>query len=600
MRTFQDIVNILEFNGFNKESSLESVNDALSHLGCEDSFKGAILAELKLQGWFTDRKIEESVVDPEINNITQLDNQNLEIGNNSSKPLLVPQEKALPKKKSYKLVISIIFLLLLIGGGFLYAYIERIGPFSFSSYSEKTFCSSLLGKVGEIKSAAYSISGELAVVPRDADAEPFSIDESSEYLEMKKKYENDNRRSDDVYSIITQLNNIAGYNSYYMKEGSKPKKYLNNLKTIISEGIEYYSRYYSITDPLTGKDYEYQVNSDGSNFTLTIDFETDYAINAIKDYGYDENNTKIDGKRVSFTKDSDYFYMSSEMPKPFFMSLADGMKYMPSDFKVNTSIAISSEWGQEGADWTFNGGGELTSSDMSYKLNLDALKKDTNYYFKINNMPSLFSSYIEKIKGRWISISPNTSIEDGYSSYSYLKNGVLEGEKYMKENNEKFLKLITKMVALADEEKLFAFKNKPSLEKIDGRELVRYDLKLRKESILSFYTELQDELFKDPDFSENASKIADQGFIEYLKSEEFDKVFSYFDKNNTLTLWTDKAGFPAIIENNVRVVPPDAVESFKGKQVNLTFKIYLDNINKPLGIKAPLSSTPIDELDITE
>ena len=202
------------------------------------------------------------------------------------------------------------------------------------------------------------------------------------------------------------------------------------------------------------------------------------------------------------------------------------------------------------------------------------------------------------IKGKWVSVSSkvaSSTDEENYSELSSLRNSLPEMEKAYKNNREKSIKFIKKLVSVADEEKLITFKNTPNVERVNGQQLVRYELGLKKEKILPFYQKMQTEIDKDPDFS-NFKGFVDQGLVDYLQSQEFDEVFSYLDKNNTLVLWTDIQGFPAIIENTMRIVPPDSALQLKDKQVNVVFKMVISDINKALDIKAPAGSITIEKL----
>lgn len=46
----------------------------------------------------------------------------------------------------------------------------------------------------------------------------------------------------------------------------------------------------------------------------------------------------------------------------------------------------------------------------------------------------------------------------------------------------------------------------------------------------------------------------------------------------------------------MRVVPADNATQLKDKQVNVTFRVLIDNINEPLEIQTPAESITIEEL----
>jgi hypothetical protein len=350
----------------------------------------------------------------------------------------------------------------------------------------------------------------------------------------------------------------------------------------------------------------------GGNFNLVVTFATDDAVKAAKGFDSSSTSTKVEGKKVTFTKDSRFYgYLNEEPPKPFLVSMSDAMANFPPEMNAKIAVAVSSDLkpGQL-ANWKFNLDAQGDFGDMTYKINADALKKDDNYYFKVNNMPSFFLfDQLATIKGKWISFpikatasnssSTASSSEEYYTDYSPLssiQSGISSGEERYKENRDKAVKLVKKVVSIADEEQIFVFKNKPTPEKIGDRNLVKYVLGLKKDKILTFYTRIQDEINNNADFEEYRNVFVDQGYINYLKSDEFSQTFDYIDKNNTLTLWVDKDGFPAVVENVMRVVPPNSAAALKDKQINIVFKLDISNINQPVDIQAPSDAVSFDKI----
>jgi len=283
--------------------------------------------------------------------------------------------------------------------------------------------------------------------------------------------------------------------------------------------------------------------------------------------------------------------------------MADLMKTLPSDINMKISATASSEMKSEGTPdslFDFNAEGNF-GGDLTYKVNFNTIKKGDDYYFKINNFPNLFFFFlgdISFIKGKWVRISPSNASSTNQYGYSFLASlgeQLPAMEKTFKEKHDRIVNFAKTAVKIADEEKLITFKAKPRVEKVDGKQLIRYELSLRKEAILPFYTRLQEEIKKDPNLSE-LSFMIDQGLIDYLQSNEFQQVFDYVNKNNTFVLWTDINGFPAIIQNSMRVVPPDTAKQLKDKQISITFKVLINKINEPPNIQAPSDSTSIEDL----
>jgi uncharacterized pyridoxamine 5'-phosphate oxidase family protein len=511
-----------------------------------------------------------------------------------------------PRRSKLPIVITAIIIVLALGT-VAFAYIEKIGPFKVASYSESTFFTNLLKKGAGIHSASYMASAALNVGPRAAGAEPFTT-KISNTAALRQKYQNDVKRANDVSSIVNLLQSATGnyYTGFYeiptvQTNGKtakpKTKPYPASLQAL-KESLGNNSYYKTLTfkDPGTGKEYDYKLTDNGSNFALTVTFETGDAISAIKrGYNYAATTTPVQGMTATFTKASyTYLYLQSEPPKPFIVELGEMMRQMPPDVDVSGSVSAATDFKQGAlADWLFNFNAQGSFGDLSYKVNVDALKKGSDYYFKINNMPSiLFGSYAT-IKGKWVKVTSQVATTSKNSYSSDLGSELPKLEKEYKEKRDKIIKLLVKAASIADEEKLVAFKSSPRKEKIEGRELVRYDITIRKEAILPFYKKLGQEVDSNPDYSDFKG-IVDQGLIEYLESKEFDEVFDYYNKNSEYIFWTDIAGFPAAIQNTLRIIPPDTATQLKGKQVNIIFKLGLNDINKPVTIEAPTGAVSLE------
>ncbi|MFA6077209.1 MAG: hypothetical protein WC735_04010 [Candidatus Paceibacterota bacterium] len=81
------------------------------------------------------------------------------------------------KKNKFFLSLVIFILVLLLGAGVVYSYIQKLGPFAkFANlYSETNLLSGLLDKSSQIRTSSYAVSASLAVGPRDSDARPFTL-----------------------------------------------------------------------------------------------------------------------------------------------------------------------------------------------------------------------------------------------------------------------------------------------------------------------------------------------------------------------------------------------------------------------------------------
>lgn len=514
-----------------------------------------------------------------------------------SVPPIVPNTS---EHKSFKYIMySLVVLILLLVAGFGYVYYEKNVGFSSEAYSEENFFSGISKKITEIKTSTYTFSGSLNVVERESDAEPFTLKVSNE-AETKKQYFYDSQRANDVASILGALRAVYMGSGYGAKTQA-PKPYPQNIKNVFAGNNTYYGYSKSINDPETNKEYEYRVTENGNNFELTVNFGTDAAITAIKRYGYVATSTPISGRKVTFTKNSsNYIYLPSEPPKPFLVQFGEYMKSLPADINVSVAFGASANLKDSGddADWKFNFDAKGDFGDLTYKVNAEALKSDGDYYFKINNIPSLLGD-LSNIKGKWVKIPAEQATSTPNDRYSYsmlssLKNSISSSEKSYKENREKSFKFMKKSIEVADQVGLILYRSNPKSETVDGRELIRYEIAVNKNALVPYYKKLEEEINSDPDFKDYKGYI-DQGLIDYLQSEEFNQVFDYVDKNNKSIIWTDKSGFPAIVQNTFRIVPPDTATQLKDKQVNITFKLTIDDINKKIDISSPKDFTLIDK-----
>ena len=498
-------------------------------------------------------------------------------------PSNVPLSPGKTPHHRFALPITILVILVVLAGG-IFAYIKKIGPFSSASmYTEATLLSGVLDKSESINTSSYSVSGSLNVGPRDKGAMPFVLERSDE--DFLEKYQNDVDRSKDVQNILSAL------------RYSGQKEYPASLSALKSNKNLYYYSNFSTEDPATSEPYKYKITDGGKNFTLEVAFETPDAITQIRrGYRFIKSNTSIEGKKVAFTKDSEsYFFLSTTPPKPLLATFAESAQYLPGEMKVDMTLSAKADWQPEASpDWAFNIDANGDFGDLQYKVNIDALKKNKDYYFKINNIPSLFLGMLSNAKGVWVKISPEEKGDDySYNPLSSIALGLPKQEESYKEWRAEVVNLLHMAVKFADEEKLMSFKKKPSAEKIDGRTLYRHELDMKKEKILPFYEKLLAEAQK----SEIKNYLfEDSGFVEYLKSEEFDAVFDYYQKNIFVTLWTDAKGFPAMFEYRFRIVPSDEVEQMKDKQINLAIVLKISDINKPIVIETPSGAKSLDEI----
>ncbi|MEI7709611.1 MAG: hypothetical protein WCI76_02760 [bacterium] len=503
-------------------------------------------------------------------------------------------EPVLVHKKSNLLsYIIVAVILIVLGAGAAYAYIQKIGPFATTSvaYDSSNFLSGLLAQSSKINTTSYSASASLKVGPRDADAHPFVLPALSD--EFLKKYKNDVTRASNVQAILSSMSSFQYSSKVYPATLEKLK-----AKT----GASLYRDTFSLTDPATLKTYQYALIDSGKDFNLTVTFETDDAVSAIRrSYGFKPETTLIDGKNVTFTKDSKtYIYLSPEPAKPFFATLGDEAKYLPAEFGADLTFSAKTN-AQTGdlANWVINVDANGDFGDLSYKFNVDGVKKDSDYYLKINNIPSIFLGSFSNLKGEWIKISSkkkDATATGDYQSYdplSSMSDSLSKWETSYRESRTEFMDLLKKATQFADEEGLITFKSQPKTEKVGDRDLTRYDLGVNRDAIIPFYKKLIAEATLTKNFQ---TIFEDNGILTYLETPEFQNVFDYYQANTFLSVWLDSEGFPAIIKYTFRLVPPDSADQLIGKQANLVLTLNITDINKPINIEAPSGAKNIEDI----
>lgn len=290
--------------------------------------------------------------------------------------------------------------------------------------------------------------------------------------------------------------------------------------------------------------------------------------------------------------------LSEDGDKPFLAKLGESMRMLPAELAVSISIAATSAWTDATADWKFNMNVTGDFGDLSFKVDADALKKDKIYYFRINNIPSLVGAYFSSIKGQWVKADPDSpSLQSSsyYNEFKSLIDKIPELEKDYKENREDAVEAFKKIVRVADETRFLTFVRPPQSEKVDGRLLYRYEVEMRKDSAIAFYKKMAEEALTDARIN-NAKLFNDPEMIEYLESEEFAEVLDYYNQYTDFTIWVDPAGFPAIVQFTMRVIPPDTATQLAEKQINITWKLTISDVNVPVQITAPEDAKPIEEV----
>ncbi len=535
---------------------------------------------------------------------------------NFNPPFNPPPDLPLEQKPSehhfgvWGIVVSLLILVLLAGGGF-YAYARDLWPFQPAYYSENEFLPNLIASLSKIKSSSYNSTGSFGVGPREAGAMPFQFSLAEE-KRLLDEYQRDVERVREISLILEML-------SSYYDSSSQNRRYPDSLTDLLASPRSGPRRVSAnITDPGTNTEYTYESVEDGADFKLSVTFETSYTITAISKtnqnylrFPEDPEDAEaglrplvtIDGQQAIFSSQnrSLSFYVPTKPPQPFLAKLANELERLPSDVKVSFSVAVSSGQNQEDSlsDWELVFGAQGDLSDLSYKINAEARRVGKNYYFRINNLPTLFFfNDLALVKGQWIEITPEAIESQAsrfYSDLSYLMNNLESVETNYKEVRAKSQKLLRLVVDTANQTNLIRFRSQPRSERVEsGERLIRYDIAFRQEAIISFYRRLIEAVRQDDDFDGfNLDSLLDEGLVTYLEGQEFKDVFNFYDTNTKFTFWLDQSGLPILVEHRLRVVPPDSAFQLKDKQINLVFSYHLGDINQPRSIAVPTGARPI-------
>jgi hypothetical protein len=494
-----------------------------------------------------------------------------------------------PRKKGTGFLVPLIVVIVVVAlfGGTAYAYMNKIGPFARLPYTEENLFSGLLARAANIKTSTYSFKGSLAVEEREKGAVPFTIQIPNED-ELRQQYQDDYTRGQNAGGILTGLAQLTP---------PYPATLTQVISVLKARGSYYASM--TTTDPSTKKPYLYKTTKGGQDFELTIEFEIPENVSSLsRRSSLADGTTMIDGTSVTFTSGSpSFFFLSKEPKKPFLAQLGDFMQYLPEEMRFAVGITAASSLEVEKAEWKFNANAEGDFGDLTYKVDIDALRKDGVYYFRINNLPSLFLGEFAGMKGEWVAVDPSLASStpgDRYNSFTNIADQIARSEEQYKATQEDWNAFMKKVITFADEEKLIQFKETPRSEKVDGRLLYRYELTARKEAIIPFMKKVVEEA-KAHAQVKNVDVVDDPGLITYLESEEFSKTFDYLQENVSVTLHVDPLGYPARIEYSVRVVPPDTAIQLQDKQVRIIWSGEFSDINKPVNVEAPTDAKPFTE-----
>lgn len=500
-----------------------------------------------------------------------------------------PQPEVTPKKSSGKKWLTVFIVIVLLGlvGGGVFAYVQKIGPFALSSYTESNLMSGLASKVATITSADTQGVIRLSAEDREVDAVAFEPIPQDPEVQAQRKRDVERFR---VYEIIRSV---------------WTEEYPATLVELYEEAyITDDEKVSFLTDPLTNDRYQYQPTKEGQGFELKITFETEDALNEIRGYEvydfdaeeYIPGNIQIEGKTVTFTEEYDaWFWFDEGGEQSFVEALSEFAAFLPPELSAEGRMSLASEWGTEDQpEWKFNIGGEGDFGDLTYKVDVDAMKKFNDYFIRINNFPDLFFFGMLPEKGKWFSI--NT--QDDKELLDTFGFNIEELEETYEADRENGQAILREIIRLSDLHKLITFKEVPRRESVGGTNLIRYSLEMNKNGFVPFIQDLQRYVGElDSENPELKAFAEDTEILGFFESESFSHQFDYINKNSSMIMWTDIEGYPVMTEFHYRVIPTGEFVSpqMDTKQVKLVFGMNLRNINQPVDVQAPADAQSLTE-----
>jgi len=477
------------------------------------------------------------------------------------------------KKKIVSIIVGTAIGIAVLGGA-TYAYTAGLIPFIGGAlYTQENLVSGIAQKIGQIDSASYAAKLNIYVEDREEDAEPFVLERS---LELKTQYAKDVELAEGIEEILRSLS--WDYQESYPETLSKIFDSTNSYLNVKEEFI-------------TENNIQYKKTTEG--YELSFSFETQQAVDSLKN-GWSSDEMQFNNKQVTLNQESYSLYLPDRLPKTYFEELSDMTQYISPEFTVTAQIAAKSTPVVEGQPWEWQArlSGEGDLGDLTYKVDLEARKKGEDYYFIINNLPSLLSGFLPE-KGQWIKVSAKDDL--AASSMGLIDTKELQefGEEFKEQRAAvvDFLKIATRT---ADEVGVFQIINEPKKEKIGDRNLYRYELKLNGDNLVEYYDRMLAEIDSDErlgDFKE----LLDPEIRNQLNSPEFVKTLEYYNKNNTITVWVDSNGFPVRVANKIRIVPSDEIVNLNNKQVIFETILELNDINTPIEIELPKEAIDYEE-----
>ena len=503
--------------------------------------------------------------------------------------------------------VSVVIMVIL--GGIVYVYGQQMGLFSFSApYSTDSFMSDVARSMRSVDTEHYSVSVLFETATRDATATPFVI-KSIHTPEEIAQYKNDARRSKDISGLTENLR------SYF-----RTHKIFPTTLTQLPER-DVFNDVISTIDPLTKQSYQYQRVASGKDYTLTATFETQKVIDTYQDMektvakfqttlansknksltgviGEVPTSTKINGKTITFTKDSlSYINFPPEPSKTPDEQASDMLSMIGKDFSFTLSASGTARFDQsKSVDQSNQIRLVGNFGDLAFIVDLESLIKDGIYYIRVNNIPNFLGLDVSSFKGRWIKFDSNDSTINASSSSLFglnisemLKKALSQQQKDHAAKQDAYMRLMEYVA----KSKAVTVNGQPRLEIINGEKMYRYDLVAQIDGIRALVKSITTDATLLSEMQISTSTIENTN--NYIQSAEFDQLIDYYQHNAMLSLWVDSSGRPRHSVWYVRYVPANAKNTYN-KEVVVQVSLDQDHINEPIHIDTPTDIVSLDNV----
>jgi hypothetical protein len=487
-----------------------------------------------------------------------------------------PVEPEAPKAK-HSVWLNILIVLLVVAtlgvAGGTYAYVHGWRPIFFHVDSGQVI-SKMFANMATVNSAHYDLGFQMQSEPRQAGIAPIVTD-LPELAKQKQVLTRDGVRLTDLVQIV----------SFLSHEKQLYKQYPADLAT-------YFKGDKSILlDPVTQQSYAYQPTGDGTDFTLTVQLETDTAAQAYRKSLVVQ--AALAKKPVPSGEVTRSLVIHADTP-PVYVYLGSDYnwgdtvyQYLPVELKAQLNIGGQSQLDtSKSNDAAYTASGKLELGSTSFGAGLDIVKKAEDFYVRLNDAPSFGFFDLAALKGKWVKITPDDT------KNSSLGAILASPSKSVNNQSGRFIKQFELLFKVLDQDKVITVVKELPMEKINTVQSYHYEITLAEPKLADAYRDFTTQLQKD--FGDAAIVQYAKETEDYLRTQEFATTYAAEQKKTTVELWVDATSYlPTRVSYTYTFVPPNSVEKLKGTEYRSQVTVGLTDINKPIVVTAPVDTISV-------